>query len=237
MLLPLQLLNLLDSADTTAPVLSSPTATADGLTINGTVDTDEGNGTLYYYASENSSETAATIKTGDSQSVTSTGTQNVTISVSAGDYYLHFVQDDSSSNESNVVSSSQVEVISEVIRPTGGFWFDYDRERARRDRERKRRLEEEEKAQHIKNELDRALAIAQRELEAEDARKQELARLTEIVKYNIDNLPVSEKVVGYAREAIKKQTYSVMERLERELKKAKEEEDFILKAAEILLNQ
>ncbi len=98
------------AADTTAPVLSSPTGTKTGSTTgSGTVSTDEGNGTLYYYASTNSTETAATIKaSGESQAVTATGVQNVTFSglSPSTSYFAHYVQDDTSSNESNVVSSS-----------------------------------------------------------------------------------------------------------------------------------
>lgn len=53
------------------PVLSSPTGVATGdTTATGTVITDELNGTLYYYASTNATETAATIKaSGSSQAV------------------------------------------------------------------------------------------------------------------------------------------------------------------------
>lgn len=112
MLLPLLLNNLLETGDSTAPVLSSPTATATGPeTATGTVTTDEGNGTLYYWFTENSSETAANIKaSGESQSVTATGVQNVSVSGLTANttYYAHYVQDDAASNESNVVSSTAI---------------------------------------------------------------------------------------------------------------------------------
>lgn len=96
--------------DETAPVLSLPTGTkTDDTTASGTVTTDESNGTLYYYATTNASETAATIKaSGDSQTVTTTGLQNVSFTGLSPStvYYAHYVQDDSESNESNVVSST-----------------------------------------------------------------------------------------------------------------------------------
>jgi len=97
-------------ADLTAPVLSLPTGTKTGsTTATGTVSTDEGAGTLYYYASTSSSETAATIKaSGSSQAVSASGSQAVSftgLTVSTT-YYAHYAQDDASSNESNVVSSS-----------------------------------------------------------------------------------------------------------------------------------
>lgn len=97
-------------ADVTAPVLSLPTASSPtDVQASGTVTTDEGNGTLYYYASENASETAATIKgSGSSQPVSTAGVQNVTVTglTQETTYYIHYVHDDSSSNESNVVSSA-----------------------------------------------------------------------------------------------------------------------------------
>lgn len=97
-------------ADTTAPILSSPTGSSTGsTTADGTVTTDEGNGTLYYYASQNSSELASTIKaSGSSQSVSTSGVQNVSFTglTASTTYYAHYVQDDAATNESNVVSST-----------------------------------------------------------------------------------------------------------------------------------
>lgn len=96
--------------DTTPPTLSNPTATATGqTTASGSVTTDEGNGTLYYLASANSSENAATVKGGDSQAVSATGVQNVSVTglTHSTGYYLHFVHVDAADNESDVASSSQ----------------------------------------------------------------------------------------------------------------------------------
>ena len=97
------------ASDITAPVLSSPTGTKTGsTTASGTVSTDEGNGTLYFIATTNATETAATIKAGSSQSVTATGSQAVTFTglTASTTYYAHYVQDDAASNESNVVVSA-----------------------------------------------------------------------------------------------------------------------------------
>lgn len=96
--------------DVTAPVLSSPTGTKTGsTTASGTVSTDEGNGTLYFYATTNTTETAATIKaSGDSQAVSGTGSQAVSFTglTPATTYYAHYVQDDAATNESNVANST-----------------------------------------------------------------------------------------------------------------------------------
>ncbi len=96
-------------ADTTAPVLSSPTGTKTGsTTASGTVSTDEGNGTLYFIATINATETAATIKAGSSQAVSATGIQNVSFTglTASTTYYAHYVQDDAATNTSNVVNSA-----------------------------------------------------------------------------------------------------------------------------------
>lgn len=96
--------------DTTAPTLSSPTGTAVGSNgYSGTVSTNEGNGTLFRWVTQNSSETASDVVTnGASQAVTTTGTQNVSGSgLSASTtYYIHYVHVDAATNQSSRVSSS-----------------------------------------------------------------------------------------------------------------------------------
>ena len=95
--------------DVVAPVLSLPTASETGATTAaGTATTDEAKGILHYLATENATETAATIKAGSSQSVIGTGVQNVSFTGLTAEttYYAHYVQDDPSSNESNVVNST-----------------------------------------------------------------------------------------------------------------------------------
>jgi len=97
------------ASDVTAPILSSPTGTKTGsTTADGTVSTDEGNGTLYYLATINASETAATIAAGDSQAVSATGSQSVSFTglSPSTTYYAHYVHDDAATNRSNVVSSA-----------------------------------------------------------------------------------------------------------------------------------
>lgn len=101
----------LKTLDAVAPILTLPTGVATSDTeADGTVTTDEANGTLYYYASINVSETAATIRSsGSSQAVTATGVQNVSVTglTASTNYYLHYVHDDTTPNESNVASSAQ----------------------------------------------------------------------------------------------------------------------------------
>ncbi|MHA2067541.1 MAG: hypothetical protein ACXABY_24520, partial [Candidatus Thorarchaeota archaeon] len=67
------------TVDVTAPVLSSTTGTTTGTTTaTGTVDTDEGDGTLYWLADTSPSTNQATVlSTGATQAVSSTGTKIV----------------------------------------------------------------------------------------------------------------------------------------------------------------
>lgn len=98
-------------SDTTPPTLSSPTATATGsTTASGSVSTNEAGGTLYKYASINSSETAATVKaSGTTTTVTASGSQTG-LSFSglspSTTYYAHYVHRDAAGNDSTVASSA-----------------------------------------------------------------------------------------------------------------------------------
>lgn len=98
------------ASDTTPPSLTSPTASATGATTaSGSVSTTEGNGTLYYLASANASESTATVKAGSSQAVSASGVQNVTVTglTASTSYYLHFVHRDAAGNDSTVATSAQ----------------------------------------------------------------------------------------------------------------------------------
>ena len=97
------------AADTTAPTLTSPTGTQTGsTTASGTVSTDEANGTLYYLASTNATETAATVKAASSQAVSATGSQAVSFTglTASTTYYAHFCHRDAAGNDSTVANSA-----------------------------------------------------------------------------------------------------------------------------------
>lgn len=104
-----------------APTLSNPTGTATGeTTADGSVDTDEGDGTLYWVVTTSSTaptvaqvqagqdESGAAAAASGNQAVSSTGTQNVSASgLDAGtQYWFHFQQQDEVGNDSTVVTSS-----------------------------------------------------------------------------------------------------------------------------------
>ena len=97
------------TADTTAPTLTSPTGTQTGsTTASGTVSTDEANGTLYYLASANATETAATVKAASSQAVSATGSQSVSFTglTASTTYYAHYCHRDTAGNDSTVSNSA-----------------------------------------------------------------------------------------------------------------------------------
>jgi len=103
-------LSLLTVPDVTAPTLSAPSVSSIlSTSATGNVTTNEGNGTLYYRVSANSTESAATVKAGSSQAVSASGAQAVSLTglTAATNYYCHFCHRDSGGNDSTVSSSAQ----------------------------------------------------------------------------------------------------------------------------------
>ena len=100
-----------EGPDETAPVLTAADATPVGSSAAfGEVTTDEDNGTLYYVATANATETAAyVIANGATRAVTAIGVQNVTFLGLTAEtaYYGHFVHVDDATNESNRISTDQ----------------------------------------------------------------------------------------------------------------------------------
>lgn len=104
------------AVDSTAPTLSSPTGTETGATTaDGSVSTNEGNGTLYAVVTTSATPpSAADIRDGTGavydtiQAVSATGVQNVSATGLSAEttYYWHFLHDDAAANPSNIVSSA-----------------------------------------------------------------------------------------------------------------------------------
>jgi len=107
--------------DTTPPTLSGPTGTAtSNTTADLSVDSDEGNGTLYtVVTTSGTAPSAAQVQAGqdhtgasaafaDSQSVSSTGTKNFAATglTASTAYYAHYQQKDAVGNDSTVVTSA-----------------------------------------------------------------------------------------------------------------------------------
>ena len=115
------------AGDITAPTLTSPTATTTGTTTaSGTVSTNEANGTLYYLATTNATESVATVKAGSSQAVSATGVQNVSFTGLTGSttYYAHYVHTDAANNDSARVSSASFTTwVVQIKYWTGSAWI------------------------------------------------------------------------------------------------------------------
>lgn len=132
---------------------------------------------------------------------------------------------------------------SEVVaeRPAGGWGFlnQYNAEKQRQRALARRRKELEEESERIEDEVAREIAQLLRKQEAEDDRRKELKRLADLAKANADieaARQYSERVAtAYAR-ALAKGNYSALEALERELRRAAEEEEWLLNATMALLN-
>ena len=112
-----------DAGDVTAPTLTNPVDNANGTTAaTGSVDTDEGNGTLYWVVSTSATPpSAAQVKAGQmhtgaaaadsgSQAVSGTGTQTLSPAPSgltaSTSYTIHFMHEDAAANQSAVSSGN-----------------------------------------------------------------------------------------------------------------------------------
>jgi len=125
--------------------------------------------------------------------------------------------------------------------PSGGyeFWIKFEQEQLRKEEERRRQIAARRKAKKIAAKLDRELALEQRKIEADLARKAELARINRLVaNYHDVIIDMGSPVIIRAMEqALEFQTFSKIERLERELTRMNEEELFMLICTQILVNQ
>lgn len=124
---------------------------------------------------------------------------------------------------------------------TGGWLFlnTYESELQRRKALAQRRKELEEETEQIEDALDRNIAQLLREQEEIDEKKANLERLGRLAKIDADLEAAkrySERVgTAYAR-AIAKGTFSALEALDRELQRAKQEDEFLLEALQHFLN-
>ncbi len=228
------------AADVTAPDLTLPTGTATGATTaTGTVTSDEA-GTLWYYASTSASESAADIKTfGASQAMT-VGLNNVSVTGLTAEtgYYLHYVGDDASSNESDVENSTIFTTDAAVSDSAAGYFYEDYHKELRHRRKVYQAIEKKKEKAKAQDNIVVQLSDAERAIETEEARKAELTRLTEIADRHREALSgMSQgKITRIIDEAVERQTFSTMERLEREIAKLREEEEFLMLATQIILD-
>lgn len=122
------------------------------------------------------------------------------------------------------------------VENTGGWWMQYEREVERQRSARLERAQAHVRIQRLRG-LDRKLAETLRKTETEREKREELERVTALVKqYRTDIEALGGSVMIAAERAITLQTYSTMEALDRELRLAREEELFLLQALAMVIN-
>jgi hypothetical protein len=112
-----------DPQDTIAPTLSNPTGTATGeTTAQGSVDTDEADGVLYWVVTTSQAAPSAqqvadgendggnTAAAAGARLVGPVGTQGIAVEGLSGSttYYLHYMQEDEAGSRSSVASSASI---------------------------------------------------------------------------------------------------------------------------------
>lgn len=125
------------------------------------------------------------------------------------------------------------------VSATGGFWFDYDREYIRRKAKQEELEEARRKAKLLQNAIDREIAELLQAEEKEKARLEELKRLSELANKHQRTVTfeLGQNVAKAAQRAQKQGNFSAMEALERNLRIAKEEEEFLFQALTLIINQ
>ena len=120
-----------------------------------------------------------------------------------------------------------------------GFWGDYQRHQDQSEERKRLRRERQEEAKRIALAIDRDLALKFRQIEKREERQEELEELTNLVSKHADEVArdTSARIMDAVDKAIELKTFSRMEMMERLLNQYKEEEEFLLLATEILVNQ
>jgi hypothetical protein len=124
---------------------------------------------------------------------------------------------------------------------SGGWLFlnTYELELKRRRKREKERRELEEETEQIQDALDRQIAQLMREQEAIDDKRQDFERLAKLAKESADleaARQYSERVAKALERAITKGNYSALEALDRELRRAREDEIFLMEAIMLLVD-
>jgi hypothetical protein len=118
-----------------------------------------------------------------------------------------------------------------------GFLVQYELERRRKAERERRRRQLQEETEQIEAPVDKSIAQLLRKQERKDERRDEINRLKELVKSDRNQKAASaynSKVGEAFRAAMERGTFSTLERLERELRRAQEEEEFMLVVARFL---
>lgn len=119
------------------------------------------------------------------------------------------------------------------------FAMHYEQELSRRRRERQRQLEIEDDAEQIPEEVSREIAALLHEQEAKTARRQELERLRDLAATlgaEEAERQLGQRVAAALTRAVERGNYSALEALDREIKRATDDEEAWLLAITMILS-
>jgi len=121
---------------------------------------------------------------------------------------------------------------------TGGWAFRREQERYRQEDEARKRRAKKEKAKQIADKLDRDIALAFIARDEGEAQRKDLERLTKLAaEYKDEIIADNAKIASTIEDAVSLGTFSRMQKLSRELNLMREEEQFLMLATKILLEQ
>ena len=120
----------------------------------------------------------------------------------------------------------------------GSFAFMREQLRYKEEDERRQRKARKAKARKIKDKLDREIALAFIAREEGEAQRKDLERMTRLAnEYKGDIIADNARIAQTIEDAVRLQTFSRMQKLSRELNLMREEEEFLLLATKLLLEQ
>lgn len=227
MLLALQLNNLLE--DTVPPVFAGTIPDIEWNQNTGAHLYDLGG----YFTGATSFSIAPAVETGWAFD---TGNGELVIDTDAAGVFGPYVITGTNlagTDDSNGFSVTVNEVVAQQS-PSGGwltFINTYEQQAERRRREARKRKELEEETEQIQDATDRQIAQLLREQEAKDAKRADLERLAALAKANADIESArrySERVARAYEAALKSESIKALDRLDKELRKAREEEEALL---------
>ena len=139
---------------------------------------------------------------------------------------------------SGYIQVGDVVVVEEEASTGGSFAFMREQLRYKEEDERRQRKARKEKARKIKDKLDREIALAFIAKDEGEAQRKDLERLTKLAAAHRDEIIADNvKLASTIEDAVRLGTFSRMQKLARELNEMREEEEFLMLATRILLEQ
>ena len=129
-------------------------------------------------------------------------------------------------------------VVAEEASTGGSFAFMREQLRYKEEDERRQRKARKAKARKIKDKLDREIALAFIARDEGEAQRKDLERMTRLAnEYKGDIIADNARIAQTIEDAVRLGTFSRMQKLARELDQMREEEEFLMMATRILLEQ